>query len=335
MLVLPMRSPQYLRGPRNQDGDPHTKLLQEHHIPDHRPTLTLHQQSTVAMLSVMATPIPGPKRPKLSLQTSNVSPLPATHRSKTAVSLSVVTPSPTAENTQANTFHTPPDTNMARDAVRRPTDPRSLEFISPSPSRSSATTSSSGHTSPCFPTIPYCLPMGAHSILRNSPLPRRATTSTIPRTAKVLFPPVKSVCFHEQLEEVIPPPITYETADTSNVSDTDTCDKRLEYEIAERKALDDLLEKEENSTGSIDRRRRRRRKRDWIWRPLEDDIQRDIMHSKKPAVDDMRHSWHASELKREKTAPEISLWCREQPVGGKALGLLGVENWSLQIERHP
>lgn len=318
-----MRSPQYLRGPRDQTDDKHTKPLQEQHIPDHQPTLTLKQQSSDAMLSVMATPIPGSKRPKLSLQTSDVYPLFATHQSKTALRLSVVTQSSMTKSTQANTCDTPPDTSQARDATKRPTDPRSLDFISPSSPKSPATTTSSGHTSPCSPTIPYSLPMGSHSILRNSPLPRRATTSIIPRTAKVLFPPVKCVCFQEQLEEVIPTPIIHETVDSSNVSDVYICDKRVGDEIAERKALDDLLEKEEHSTGSIDRSRRRRKKRDWIWRPLEEDIQRDIVHCEKKVVDDMRHSW-VSEMKREKTAPEIPLWCREQPVEEKALGLVDI-----------
>ncbi|KAG7008409.1 hypothetical protein G7Y79_00006g020290 [Physcia stellaris] len=282
MLVLPMRSPQYLRGLQNQDGDPHTKLLQEHHIPDHRPTLTLHQQSTDAMLSVMATPISGPKRPKLSLQTANVSTLPATHRSKTALSLSVVTPSPTAGNTQGHIFQTPPDTNMAGEAVL----PNHIIL---------------GSYVSLFPNNTLLFTHGSTQHLAQQPF---ATTGDYLNNSK-------------DSQGVVP------------------ASQRLEDEIAERKALDDLLEKEENSTGSVDHRRRRRRKRDWIWRPLEDDIQRDISHPKNPTIDDMRHSWHASELKREKTVPEISPWCREQPVAGKALGLLGVENRSLQMERHP
>ena len=60
-----------------------------------------------------------------------------------------------------------------------------------------------------------------------------------------------------------------ETSEISIVFDVDVSDKRLEDEISERRALDELLEEEGSATKPHSRRKRAR---DWIWRPLDDDI---------------------------------------------------------------
>lgn len=133
----------------------------------------------------------------------------------------------------------------------------------------------------------------------------------------VFFPRVKRVCFHEKLEEVIPIQIADETSDTLGLSEADTSDKRLQDEIAERKALDELLE-EEASTTSIHGRRKRRR--DWIWRPLEDDIlasHRENLLATEGTADGTRQSRCVPELKREKTAREDT--CGEELFEGGVL----------------
>ena len=153
--------------------------------------------------------------------------------------------------------------------------------------------------------------MGVRSILRNSPLPPLLIPSTVPKTAKVLFPRIKHVCFRERLEELIPTPIIDKIDDTSDVSDSDTSDKRLEDEIAERKALDNLLEEDEgNSTASSVLGRRKRRTRDWIWRPLEDDItasqSQNACNKCDERREDVRHCRRVPEVKRDETTGELA-----------------------------
>lgn len=80
-----------------------------------------------------------------------------------------------------------------------------------------------------------------------------------------MFPPVKSVIFHEPLEEIIP---TAKLEEPSDSSDSDGSDKRqrTEDEIKERRAI---IEEEDGSATPVHGRRKRRR--EWVWRPLDDD----------------------------------------------------------------
>ena len=160
--------------------------------------------------------------------------------------------------------------------------------------------------------------MGARSILRNSPLPPRFIPSTAPKTPKVLFPQIKHVCFRERLEELIPTSIIDQSHDTSDMSDSDPSDKRLEDEIAERKALDDLLEEEEgNSTASV-LGHRKRRKKDWAWGPLEDDISasqsQNACNKWDERGEDVRHYRRVPELERDEKSGEIASEYHEQQV---------------------
>ena len=134
-----------------------------------------------------------------------------------------------------------------------------------------------------------------------------------PKAAKVLFPRIKHVCFREQLEELIPVPYIDQTHDISRVSDTDTSDKQLEDEIAERKALDNLLEEEEGNLTTSVFGRRKRRKRDWIWRPSEDDISalrsQNVCNEWDERGEKVRQCRRVPELKRDETIGEIAPEC--------------------------
>ena len=272
MLVLPVRSPQHPHSRQDLDDDPHTNLAQRQRTSNTSLVSDAHLHASDTLFSATPSSRHRPKRPKLSLQTSNVSSLPARHRPKTVLPISIIRQPPTTENSLTSIVDAPSHPTVTPQASSPPIDVRSVDVISQSSSNRSATTSSSGCTSLSPATAPYCLPMGLRSILRNSPLPPRFIPSTAPKTAKALFPQIKHVCFRERLEELIPTSIIDPSHDTSDMSDSDPSDKRLEDEIAERKALDDLLEEEEgNSTSSV-LGHRKRRKKDWAWRPLEDDI---------------------------------------------------------------
>ena len=226
------------------------------------------------MISVMpATRAPAPKRPKLSLQTSNVSPSPTGDKTRPALQMTMMTDSPITDSTCTKAPNPSSSLPFAPQSPVASLESRSIDYSSPSPSNCSGSTVSSGYTSPCPTVVPYTLSIGPRSILRNSPLPQRLVSTTTVRTAKVRFPPTKRVCFQERIEEVIPTQSIHgnseESSDDSIMFDVEVSDKRLEDEISERRALDELLEEEASTTKPHSRRKRAR---DWIWRPLEDDI---------------------------------------------------------------
>ena len=280
MLLLPLRSPQHLRVRQEHNNDDNAaaaiypalhkgiQFSENRHGPDSQD----HPADSM-MSTLPSARIPVTKRPKLSLQTSSASTLPAGHKSKTALNLTAVSQSPTYGNTYANalncTFQKTDDwSSTPRDEKISPQSSPE-DRVSSSSSSTSATTSSSCHTSPFPMTAPYCLPLGPRSILRNSPLPRRLVSASATRTPKLLFPRSKQVCFRERLEELIPTSPEKEAPNISEGSDSDSSDQRLEDDIAERKALDNLLEEETATTWAHGRRKRRR---EWIWRPLKDDV---------------------------------------------------------------
>ena len=258
------------------------------------------------MMATMPTISSTTKRPKLSLQTANVSSLPAGQKSRTALNLTVVTQNPTYGTSYANAFNGPFMGISSTSSDENPSQQSSPEDCSsPRSSNSSATTLTSCHTSPFSPAMPYCLPLGSRSILRNSPLPRRLVSASSTRPPKVFFPRTKKVCFRERLEEYIPIPLADETTDPSKTQNCDSSDTRLEDEIAERKALDDLLEEEVTKPLVHGRRKRRR---EWIWRPLEDDIY-SLRDGDVPGVDELQafppHDRPTPYLKREQTVSEV------------------------------
>ncbi|KAI4143368.1 MAG: hypothetical protein L6R39_004593 [Caloplaca ligustica] len=209
-----------------------------------------------------------PKRPKLSLQTSTVSTLPVGNKSRTALNnISSAVDSPTtSRNTHENAFEAPPSTPVsakphAEEAFARL---RQSEGLSPhtAPSSSSASTVSSGPTSPFANTAPYTLALGARSILRNSPLPRRHLVNMSNRPSKRMFQPIKRVSFHESPVEMIPTPVFLDSDISTDEAGTETTSTGEKPAASESKPLD-------KSDGVPSRRKRR--SRDWIWRPVDEE----------------------------------------------------------------
>jgi hypothetical protein len=255
MLILPSRL-------HHQPKQPclNTSTSTIHTSQDPQPTSKPQDQNPDTMISVMppARPVTS-NRPKLSLQTSH----PPPNRSKPALNLSFTIDSPTIRNTHVNAFEFPPPQNSPFSRGTEAASPQHQPTLSSNPS---GTSSTSSHTSPFAIATPYFLPLGARSILRNSPLPRRHVSATSARTPRKMFPPVKRVIFHEPLEEIIP---TAKLEEPSDSSDSDGSDKRqrTEDEIKERRAI---IEEEDGSATPVHGRRKRRR--EWVWRPLDDDI---------------------------------------------------------------
>ena len=222
---------------------------------DPQPTFQPSDQDADTMLSVMPPVRPATaKRPKLSLQTS---PSPAT-RPKVVLNTGFTTNSPTIRNTHVNAFQRPATQNSPYPRENEESSPQRRTTPSSAPPGSSPISS---HTSPFPLATPYFLPLGARSILRNSPLPRRHVSAASARAPRKMFPPVKRVVFHEPLEETIPVPKLEETSESSDP------DNRTEAEIKERRAI---IEEEDGSATPLHGRRKRRR--EWVWRPLDDDI---------------------------------------------------------------
>lgn len=301
MLLLPLRSPQH---PRGHGHDEATYTDHHQRLQSSNPPSASHAQrqgGDAVTIPMSTTTSPASKRPKLSLQTSSVSALHAGHTSRTALDLSLVTQTPACNNTYGNAFNHPSLGDTCHPSDKKHSPQSSPEDrSSPGSSNTSATTSTSCHTSPFPSSTPYSLPLGPRSILRNSPLPRKLVSATSTRTPKLLFPRPKKVCFREALEDFIPASVVDETPAASETSNSDASDPRLEDEITERKALDGLLEEEATTFHVCGRRKRRR---DWIWRPSEDDMppHRDAPNGASP-------SSHRPipKLKRERTVSKNS-----------------------------
>ncbi|KAL2046788.1 hypothetical protein N7G274_000806 [Stereocaulon virgatum] len=237
MLVLPMRSPE--PSPSRQSRDTYTSPLPASHRESSPQTFELRRQLAGAMLSVMPSTTPSaPKRPKLSLQTS-IAPTLATS----------TTESPTLRNTKANSFEGPPPTpsSTIQPQIQFPSFPTTL-------APSSATHSPYSHDAP------YILPIGTHSILRNSPLPKRLHSATSARGRR-MFPPVKRVSFKESLVEVAPIPVI------DDASDDEAHASSTEEEHRRRR---EIIKAQDGHATPIHGKRKRRR--DWVWRPMEDDV---------------------------------------------------------------
>ena len=75
-----------------------------------------------------------------------------------------------------------------------------------------------------------------------------------------MFPPVKRVTFHETLVEFMPTPVIEGLSDT----EVETCSTEDEH-----KRRREVIEAED---GHPTPAHIRRKKRDWVWRPVEDDV---------------------------------------------------------------
>ena len=223
-----------------------------------------------AMISVMPTPRPlTPKRPKLSLQTSTLSTLPVNNRSRTTLSQpsSAVNPPSVFRNTNDNDLEAPPPTPVSANPHMDEAFTQLRQPERPSPhtasSFSSSSTSSSGPSSPFANTAPYTLGMGARSILRNSPLPRRHVVNLANRPAKRMFQPIKRVSFPEQMIEMIPTPVP------TDLDVDDIENDEVESIVNVDKAISPSQPPIKQFTGIPGRRKRRGR--DWVWRPTDDE----------------------------------------------------------------
>ena len=241
MLVLPMRSQE--PSPSRQSRDCYTTTLPARHRESSPQTTELRRQIAGAMMSIMPSTRPSaPKRPKLSLQTA------------LAPSLNLppsATESPTVRNTQVNAFDPPPPTpsSAIQPQIHFPTFPPTT--LAPS----------SATHSPYPQDAPYVLPLGTHSILRNSPLPKRHLSATSARSARRMFPPVKRVSFAEKLAEIAPTPVIEDPSDTELDAPATEAEQRRRREV---------IEAEDGHATPMQGRRKRRR--EWVWRPMEDDV---------------------------------------------------------------
>jgi len=205
------------------------------------------------------------KRPKLSLQTSTL-PQPFAPKSANALSISHTNDSPTLRNTYSNALRAPtsanPSSTLKIDNLAQPLKAKDVS----SPQATSASSISSSETSPA---IPYYLPIGARSILRNSPLPQRHVSATSARAPRRMFPPIKRVLFHEKLTEHIPTPIV-EESEQSDVDSDSSSSSRKRGRTSSREEADEPEEPEDMPATPV--QGRWKRKREWVWTlgPVED-----------------------------------------------------------------
>ncbi|KAL8852147.1 MAG: hypothetical protein Q9221_002970 [Calogaya cf. arnoldii] len=267
MLAVPTRTQ-----PDQRLSQPDADLALCPSLPDNP---TSSSATAEAMISIMPTPRPlTPKRPKLSLQTSTITTLPASKQSRTALSnLSSAVDSPTTyRNTYENAFEPTPSTPVSAkphpDEAFTQIQPIQRPSLQTSYSSSPVSTTSSGSNSPFANAAPYTVALGARSILRNSPLPRRHTTHLANRPAKRMFHPVKRVSFPETLVEMIPTPILSESDISAEDIVTDEAVSKDLSAGSKSKRMDELDNVPSPSFGPG---RRKRRNRDWISRPIEDD----------------------------------------------------------------
>lgn len=275
MFILPVRTqPPNLRQKNATRAKPPLSLQTDevshsrHKSPSQKPG---------AMTSVMpSTRQPALNRPKLSLKTC-VAPSPTNQK---ALNVTNEPDTPTYANKYANAFDAvpqPPSTSLSSSREASPSlrpngiSKLSLVISESSSLSSSASSSSSGCTSPFPVTAPYSLPLGARSILRNSPLPRPylSASSSSSRIPRKMFPPVKKVLFRDLLEEFIPKRILKESSYTS---DSETGEKRRRDVAMEDWIRLQRSAVEEGAASSTPVHGRHKRQREWIWRPVEDDV---------------------------------------------------------------
>ncbi|KAI9723805.1 MAG: hypothetical protein M1828_004055 [Chrysothrix sp. TS-e1954] len=155
-------------------------------------------------------------RPKLSLNTTSCTPR-TLGRGNTGLRLDVLSAdSPTSRNTYKNTYDEAKAASHAREPTTtsppaatpssstKPRTPHPLQIDTSRRSSESSATSSTDSSPPHSPEVPYTIPVHIRPILMNSRLPKRArTTVSSATTPKVLFPPVKRVCFSQPLFEEV------------------------------------------------------------------------------------------------------------------------------------
>jgi hypothetical protein len=196
-------------------------------------------------------------RPKLSLNTSHL-PSPFAHKTSNTRTC-LTTDSPTTRNTHDNAFK--PSTTLPNLTTSIPTTtsppsappPPTLGLISPSSSTSTS------------PSIPYTLPLGSHSILRNSSLPARLVYATSARTPKLLFPPRKRVKFSNDEPIVLPTPIISESEEEEEEEDGIRSKKRKVPGLSTKEVEATDNGDEETEVPSTPLVGWRKPPRQWVW----------------------------------------------------------------------
>ena len=206
-----------------------------------------------------------PKRPKLSLQTSTL-PQPFAPKSANALSISHTNDSPTLRNTYSNALRAPASANPSSALNIQNLAQHSKPKDVSSPQATSASSISSSDTSPA---VPYYLPIGAHSILRNSPLPPRHVSATSARAPRRMFPPIKRVLFHDKLVEHIPTPIV-EESETSDIDSDSSSSSRKRGRTSSRGEPEEPEEPEDMPATPVQGRWKRKREWTWTLGPVED-----------------------------------------------------------------
>lgn len=268
MIVLPMR-PQPPRLLKSNDScatsSASLPIDQRLHLLSKTPS-----ETAGAMISVMPSISPDvSKRPKLSLKTSIPS-LAKEEVVESTMGLGAMADTPTYTRNYVNALDTTaPSFPKAIPQTQEPSTPilSNARPSLPSSASSSASSLSSGQTSPLSISAPYSLPLGSHSILRNSPLPRPYLSATSTRAPRRMFPPIKRVLFRELLEEIIPSQVPEVF---SEASDSENSGKRPRDSLTNENGRGRRTADEEELSTPVHGRRKRRR--EWIWRPLEDDI---------------------------------------------------------------
>ena len=92
-----------------------------------------------------------------------------------------------------------------------------------------------------------------------------------------MFPPVKRVSFAEKLVEIAPTPVIEDPSDTELDAPATEAEQRRRREV---------IEAEDGHATPMQGRRKRRR--EWVWRPMEDDVL--TSHNMDPVKDARRAS---------------------------------------------
>lgn len=275
MFILPVRpQPPYIR--IQESNDTCTTASSTTAGPEQESQQAPEPSSTSAGAMTCVMPPPKPpmsKRPKLSLQTFAAASL-EEQKPNTDLLLSPVTDTPIYTNAFANAFTSLPSTpTTAQIRQEPPIKPRADDdddaATPPSSDPSSTASSSFGLASPFSASPPYTLPIGARSILSNSPLPRRHLSARSMRVNRRMFQPIKKVTFCEILEDFIP----QKMIEYSSGSETEGDEKRARaaYERGEDRGRKPPDEQEDMPATPLQQRRRKRR-REWVWRPVDDDV---------------------------------------------------------------
>ena len=115
-----------------------------------------------------------------------------------------------------------------------------------------------------------------------------------------MFPPVKRVSFAEKLAEIAPTPVIEDPSDTELDAPATEAEQRRRREV---------IEAEDGHATPMQGRRKRRR--EWVWRPMEDDVlasyNMDPVKDPRPASDDVLASHNMDSEKDDEPASDDAM----------------------------